>query len=220
MQAIEIELRYEVIDPKPVQNFVEKLTFVKKRHDIDIYFDTVDADLLSKGIFIRIRNGVSVDIKFNRECINNPDLPMQPHCEEHIFTLPIAPQETDRFNNLVESLALKPLVFQENFFEMFKNHNNLVEHYRVDKKRTEYTHDIFTLAVDDVKDLGMFLEIECMATNTADVSSIEKAMQHFIAPLSLKPFKSGYGTLLLRDHNRAHYLKSRFILPEDRELKS
>lgn len=218
MKSIEIELRYEVVDPIPLQNFTEKLTFVKKRHDVDIYFDTDQADLLAKGIFIRIRNGISLDIKFNRECINNPHLPMQSYCEEHIFALPIMQADIPRFNDLVSSLELKPLPFQPHFIELFKERNNLIEHYRVDKTRMEYTYDIFTLAIDEVKELGTFLEIECMAHNTQEVASIETAMKNVIAPLNLKPFKTGYGTLLLRKHNFAHYLKSRFILQEDRVL--
>ncbi len=216
MKSIEIELRYEVIDVAPLQQFAAMLTFIKKRHDIDVYFDTDQADLLSKGIFIRIRNGVSLEIKFNRDCINNPDLPMQSYCEEHVFAFPIIDSDVVRFNDLVVTLDLKSLHFHDNFFEQFKKQNNLAEHYRVDKQRIEYRYDQFTIAIDEVKELGTFLEIECMAHNTDELSSIETAMKEFIAPLSLKPFKTGYGTLLLRKHNFAQYLKSRFILPEDK----
>lgn len=218
MKSIEIELRYEVVDRCQLQQFAQMLTFVKKRHDIDIYFDTDQADLLSKGIFIRIRNGSSLEIKFNRECINDPNLPMQSYCEEHVFAFPVVESDGARFNDLVFSLGLKPLIAHDNFFEQFKKKNNLVEHYRVDKERMEYRYNQFTIALDEVKELGTFLEIECMAPNTDELRSIETTMKEFIAPLSLKPFKTGYGTLLLRKHNFAHYLKSRFILAEDKPV--
>jgi adenylate cyclase class IV len=219
MKSIEIELRYEVPDPAVLQSFTEKMTFTKRRQDKDIYFDTDQADLLSHGIFIRIRNNTSLEIKFNRECINNPDLPLQPYCEEHVFALPIIETDVARFNDLVFSLGLKKVSFQNNFFEQFKKQNNLIEHYCIDKKRTEYSYDIFTLAIDEVKELGTFLEIECMAHDTKEVASIEAAMQKLVEPLKLKSLETGYGTLFLRKNKFEHYLKSRFMLPEDRMQK-
>lgn len=215
MKPIEIELRYEVSDLVKLNLFTEKLNFLKKKQDIDIYFDTNQADLLSKGIFIRMRNGRSVDIKFNRECINDPLLPMQPYCEEYVFAYPIIEQEYSRFNEIIISLDLKAVAFSDSFFENFKSVNKLVEHYRIEKTRTEYTSDIFTIAIDEVKNLGTFLEIECMAETKDNVKDIEAKMKQFIEPLMLKPFKTGYGTLYLRKNNFDHYLKSRFILKED-----
>jgi adenylate cyclase class IV len=215
MNNIEVELRYEVVDLASISTFIEKLNFLKKKQDIDIYFDTREADLLSKGIFIRARNARTIDVKFNRECINDPLLPMQPYCEEYSFSNPITEQEYKRFNEIVSSLKLKTVEFSNDFFERFKEANNFSEHYRIEKERAEYSTDIFTIAFDEVKDLGMFLEVECMANDKSEVEDIEKKMRDFVKPLALKPFNTGYGTLFLRKNNFAHYLKSRFILKED-----
>ncbi len=214
-QSIEIELRYTIADTTELANFLASCTKLHQKHDVDIYLDTVQGILYERGIFIRIRNNKTLDIKFNRACLDNPDLSLQDYCEEHNFSPPLQEHDITRLNTLARSLGLKPIDCCANL-ECFKEQNYLGTYYIVDKVRTSYKKDMFTIAIDEVLDLGIFLEIELMTDNTDTITEVKKSMQQLLSPLTLEPLKTGYGTLLLRKNNFDHYLKGRFILEQDK----
>lgn len=214
MNHIEIELRYEVLKPEQLSPFLASFEKLHQKHDVDIYLDNPQALLYQKGIFIRIRNGKKLDIKFNRATLENPDLAIQDYCEEHSFALPLQEKDLNTLNELLVSLNLKSLAIAD--LEHLKAANGFGEHYRVDKLRTSYKHNSFTICIDEVKDLGIFLEIELMASSIEDLASIKQEMQHLIRELDLAALKTGYGTLLLRKKDFEHYLMGRFILEEDK----
>ena len=214
MNNIEIELRYEILDLNQLSKFLVSMNYIHKKHDIDIYLDTPQAILYQKGIFIRIRNNKKLDIKFNRACLDDPCLEIQDYCEEHSFSLPLQEIDLNKLNNILESLNL--ITIPAPNLDLFKLANNLDIHYIIDKKRTSYIHNQFTLSIDEVFNLGSFLEIELMAQNIENLAYIKQDMEKLLSNLSLKPLKTGYGTLLLRKNNFEHYLKGRFILKEDR----
>lgn len=214
MNTIEIELRYEIVDKNQLTQFLAPLKFLRSNQDIDIYYDNADAILYQKGIFIRNRNNKKLDIKFNRACLDNPQLAIQDYCEEHSFALPLQEKDLSRLNELLVSLKLQPSATAD-LNEMLQA-NNFIEHYRVDKMRTSYTHDTFTIAVDEVADLGTFLEIELMAQNIENLQAVKHEMELFLVGLKLRPLRTGYGTLLLRKKDFKHYLLGRFILEEDK----
>lgn len=216
--CIEIELRYEVLDSQQLPAFCASLQKLQTKRDIDIYFDTPSVELYQKGIFIRLRNKKKLEIKFNRACLENPDLAIQDYCEEHSFDVPIAIENRRRMNNLLMSLNLRPACCP-NIKEM-KEANGFIEHYVVDKVRTSYKYKSFTISIDEVAHLGLFLEIELMAPSTDDLEKVKKEMEQLLASLALTPLKTGYGTLLLRKKDFQQYLLGRFILQEDRKYVS
>lgn len=211
---IEIELRYEVPESQRLEAFLAPLKKLHQKHDIDVYLDNEQAMLYRKGIFIRTRNGKKLDIKFNRATLEDPSLAIQDYCEEHTFVLPLQEGDLKRLNTVLLSLELKPVAVAD--FEQFMHVNSFAEHYVVDKMRTSYRHESFTICLDEVADLGMFLEIELMADTADDLSVVKRSMQQLIAGLDLTPLKTGYCTLLLRKKNFEHYLLGRFILEEDK----
>jgi len=214
MHHIEIELRYQILNTHQLAPFLAPFQPLHRKHDIDIYLDTPQAILYQRGIFIRIRNGKKLDFKFNRACLDNPALAIQDHCEEHSFALPLITADLAKINNLLVSLDLKPIATAD--LALLKSMNNFDTHYTVDKMRTSYKHNLFTLCVDEVADLGTYLEIELMASTLDNLDSIKNQMQGLLFGLDLAPLKTGYGTLLLRKKDFAHYLLGRFILEEDR----
>lgn len=113
MNNIEIELRYEIIDPNQLASFLEPLKFVSKRQIVDIYLDTKDAGLIKKGIYVRIRDNKKIDIKFNRECLRDANLELQPYCEEYSFTLPLKQDELSRFNSIISDIGLLPIEYAD-----------------------------------------------------------------------------------------------------------
>jgi adenylate cyclase class IV len=218
MNTIEIELRYEVIDRDQLARFLAPLKQLHRKRDVDIYFDNAQGMLYQKGIFIRTRNGKKLDFKFNRATLENPDLAIQDYCEEHSFALPIQESDLPRINELLMSLNLKPVATAG--LEHIKAANNFIDYYTVDKMRTSYAHKAFTICVDEVANLGTFLEIELMAQNIENLEMIKQEMELFLAGLKLRPLRTGYGTLLLRKNNFVQYLQGRFILEEDRAYRS
>ena len=217
MNHIEIELRYEVLKPEQLSSFLASFEKLHQKHDVDVYLDNPQALLYQKGIFIRIRNGKKLDIKFNRATLQNPDLAIQDYCEEYSFALPLQEKDLGKLNELLVSLDLKSIAVAD--LEDLKVANGFGEHYRVDKMRTSYKHDSFTVCLDEVADLGTFLEIEFMANTIEDLAVVKQQMQNLIKGLDLAPLKTGYGTLLLRKKDFEHYLLGRFVLEEDKAYR-
>ncbi|MBX9830564.1 CYTH domain-containing protein [Candidatus Babeliales bacterium] len=214
MNHFEIELRYELRTPQQLASFLSSCEKLHKKHDTDIYLDNPQALLYQRGIFVRIRNNKKLDIKFNRATLENPDLAIQDYCEEHSFALPLQVQDLERLNPLLVSLDLKPLIIAD--LDHLKYVNNFVEHYVVDKRRTTYKRDAFTICVDEVAGLGTFLEIELMASCVEDLERVKQSMQLLVKELDVVPLKTGYCTLLLRKKHFKQYLLGRFILDEDK----
>ena len=128
--------------------------------------------------------------------VDQSNLEPQPYCEEYTFALPFVEQDLEKLNDLMPVIGLKPI--DRASFEVFKQINGLIDDRTVDKIRTSYTYNDFTLAVDEVANLGIFLEIELMAESTEDLANTTKAMEQSLSHVSLKPLTTGYTTLLLR----------------------
>ncbi len=218
MNTIEIELRYEILNHQELADFLKNYSLRNTKHDTDEYYDTVDRRLYKLGIFIRARNNKKLEIKFNRATLDNPNLPIQDYCEEHTFILPLIENELTRLNELLISLKFNAI--EKADFSDLMRANNFEIHYTVDKMRTTYQHDSFTICIDQVANLGTFLEIELMARDISQLEDVKMHMALLLKGLSLQPLKTGYGTLLLRKKDFQEYLQGRFILPEDRALSA
>lgn len=211
---IEIEMRYEILNHSQVNSFVKNFSLHGTKNIYDEYLDTKSGKLAKNGIYIRVRDKNKLDIKFNRACLNNSNLEIQAYCEEHSFGLPLTNDDLKRLNKVATSIGLNTT--PQNSLEVFKANNNLVELCRVDKTRTSYSLDNFSIEIDNVKGLGAFLEIELMAKDTSQLKEIESQMKQLLMPLSLKRILTGYPNLMLRKHNFELYLQSRFVLEEDK----
>lgn len=80
--------------------------------------------------------------------------------------------------------------------------------------------DAFTIVIDEVHQLGTFIEIELMASNLDTLAATKKEMEALLSGLSLKPLTTGYDTLILREHHFNDYIQARFIMDEDKHLRS
>jgi adenylate cyclase class IV len=218
MKNIEIELRYQVADPSQLTAFLSSLYYKGTKRVIDVYLDTMNADLIRMGVYVRVRNNAQIDIKFNRECLLDPNLELQPYCEEYSFALPLREEEREKLNAILRIVTLNPITKAD--FTLFKQINELVEHRIVDKTRTSYSHEDFTISLDEVAHLGTFLEIELMASDTQNLVQVKTTMSQLLAELNLQPLKSGYDSLILRKQNFAQYLQGRFVLEEDKKYRT
>lgn len=218
MNTIEIELRYEILESDQLTPFLAPFQFLHRKRDVDVYFDNARGELYQKGIFIRIRNNKKLDFKFNRATLENPNLAIQDYCEEHSFSLPLQDMDLQKINELLVSLQLHPVL--QASLDAIKSMNSFVEYYTVDKLRSSYAHKNFTICVDEVANLGTFLEIELMAKDIEMLAAVKLEMELLLAGLQLRPLRTGYGTLLLRKNNFRQYLQGRFILDEDKVYRN
>jgi adenylate cyclase class IV len=207
---IEIELKYQILDDAEISDFAKKLNFLSVNRVIDCYLDTIDADLFKKGIYIRVRDSKKVDIKFNSACLRDPGLGLQSYCEEYSFNLPFSKEAITKINKVHAVLGLN--IINHYDLESYKKANNLIDHRIVDKIRSSYNLDQFTIVIDDVNELGKFLEIEVMASNIDNIVCIQEML---LAGLKLKPLLTGYDALILRKQNFKQYVQGRFVLKED-----
>ena len=203
MSNFEIELRYQVLQPKQLLSFLASFEKLHQKHDVDIYLDTPEALLYQRGIFIRLRNNKKLDFKFNRACLDNPELAMQDYCEEYSFELPLRESDLLKINELLTDLKLKTISSAD--VDILKSVNNFGIHYIIDKVRTTYKHDLFTFGLDEVADLGTFLEIELMANSIENLTEIRQHMQKLLKGLALEPLRTGYGTISTKEW---HYLEA------------
>ena len=211
MKNIEVEFRFEVTDEKRADDFLSKLTFVKKSHQRDIYFDTDAGDLFKRGIFLRTRNGKTLDFKFNLEDNENK----HEDCDEHSFVLPLSEDDWQRLASVCKRLGLKiPKVIE---LERILESNKLKEFVVIDKVRKEFSDGEFTFCFDDVKNFGKFLEIEAMAAKGADLDGLKRRMVERVRALNPKFLPTGYIELFVKKKDFNLYKQGRFILHEDKE---
>lgn len=213
-KTIEIELRYEVMDRQQILAFLSCAKLLNIKHDVDIYLDTPNRNLWKRGIFIRIRNEKKLDIKFNRECFLNTTIDHLDYCEEHSFALPLKDQDLDKINELLVSIDLLPIKAAD--FVAFKSANKLEEHYVIDKVRSSYNYKSFTIGLDEIADLGTFLEIELMAYTADGLEKVKQEMQFLLFDLKLKPIGAGYSSLMLKKNDFDCYVQGRYALKEDK----
>lgn len=216
MNTIEIELRYEIGNISQIAQFLARAQQVSQKRDIDVYLDTNDHILWHRGIFIRIRNDKKMDIKFNRTCLTDTNIDRLDYCEEHSFTVPLEESKREVLNMLLVSLDLTPIPSAD--LTLLKTLNSLQPHYVIDKLRTKYVLEGFTLALDEVAGLGTFLEIELMTENADDLEQVKVHMRQLLYGLELCPMKLGYGSLLLRKNDYQCYKKGRYALAEERNI--
>lgn len=210
---IEVELKFQILNVKEIENFLKGLTFVSKKPNLDRYLDTQDAQLYKKGIFIRIRNK-KLDFKFNPLDWKNPDeYSDHSHCDEYSFRLPLAKSALPEINKALVLLKLNKIKTPS--VEVLRESNKFVESVIIDKFRTKYKDKNFKYSYDEVKDLGKFLEIETFAQRRDDLEGIKNKMRKRLKNLKLKYISTGYNELYWRKHDFQTYLTGRFLLEED-----
>lgn len=210
MKSIEVEFRFRIRDEKEVRDFLKGLTFLGKTGQKDIYFDTESGDLFKRGIFIRSRNGKSLDFKFNLEDEENK----HEDCDEHSFSLPISENDLERLKKVCNRLELEApdAASLRRLMEI----NGLREFVIIDKTREKFRDDEFVFCLDDVKGFGKFLEIESMALQGTDLDELKKRMIERVRGFNPKFLPTGYIELFIKRKDFNLYKQGRYLLDEDK----
>ena len=124
---------------------------------IDHYYDTVEGHYYQEGIFIRIRNHKSLDIKFNPDHLGKKSVQHHVVCHEYNFEEPFSEGKDDKWALLQTLTGLqKP---SGTTFKSFLSENSLKPLLTLDKVRESYEKKPYIIDVDTIKDVGMFLEV-------------------------------------------------------------
>lgn len=197
---IEVELKFAL--PQQVRaKLREKLQnaeFVGTIHNVDIYYDTVAFDLLKQAVFVRIRNGGSLQIKFN-EAIEK----VHGQVTERTFPLSSYLDHIEEINSLFRKFL--PAWNAATSFDEAIRKNKLAELVQINNKREAYVSHGIHISLDHVETLGDFVEIEADYEEGSDTSHAVDMLSSFIADLNLQRVKTGYVELWLRIHNPDAY---------------
>lgn len=192
---IEIELKFELKDKINIDVTKEKLKMVE-----DIYYDTKDYKLLRKGNFLRIRNGKQLDFKLSANDLTHL------YCKETNYALDNS--NLKEINDVLNSLGVD--VNLKTIDDLF---TNLVVLAPIKKKRYSKTLEKnVVMVLDEVEDLGNFLEIEYdLDKDIIDDSDYYKNLlidilkKYNIYNNSFKEVRIGYVELYLKKHNLEAY---------------
>lgn len=87
--------------------------------------------------------------------------------------------------------------------EIFKK-LGLVKFIEIDNKKETYTYNNYEIVIEDVKDLGIFMEVEYCTNDDVDVKKIKEQIQEFINSLDLnvsEELNMGKPEMYLKKHN-------------------
>lgn len=208
---IEMEKKFQVLHHN-LDDFLKNKHFISSKQVVDQYLDTADGLFYQDGIFIRVRNNKSLDIKFNPDHLGVKSVNDHIVCHEYNIALPFDFSSIHVFETLEKMIPIKrpaPYTYDE-----FLKINNLCTLVILDKNRTTYEDNTFIIAVDEFTEFGTFLELESKDNNMPKESffdEIEKATKD----IALQEFNSGYIELRLRAINPSLYLKGKYLIDSD-----
>lgn len=194
---IELELKYELNKRININLEPASIKIVE-----DIYYDTKDYELLKKGNFLRMRNNKSLDFKLNT---NNLEYL---YCKETNYEL--KDDNISKINEVIKELDIK---IHLNDVKDISSKFEVLAHLK--KKRYSYKlEENVILVIDEVENLGNFLEIE-YDIDKDNITNEEKEYykkyltellkKHSILLDEMKYVRIGYVELYLKKYNPEAY---------------
>ena len=171
---IEIEIQVNVEKIKPLIKFLKSnAVFRAKKHQIDEYFSPIHKDFLGVrpvSEWLRLRNtGKQYSINYKNWHYGKDNKSY--YCDE----LETGIENIDKVRKILSALNFKSIV-------------------TVDKLRKTYTYKNYEVAIDSVKTLGDFVEIEYIGKDEkADPKKITAGMIDFLKKTGCGKIKRNYG---------------------------
>jgi adenylate cyclase class IV len=211
---IELELKYKL---SKIPDAFNAFSIIKMKKQSDVYYDTNDYILIKAGNFLRIRNNEKMDFKIDIDDATHL------YCKETSFMVSEIGQKISEINQVFMALGLPASNnVEDTGIENFLLKNGFSEIARIDKTRSTFKLDEdCTLCIDEVENLGLFLEAEIMldsdiisqAEVEAKKSAIIKRLTDCnIIDESSQTFNIGYVELFLLEHNPKVYELGKFKL--------
>jgi adenylate cyclase class IV len=211
-EMIELELKYKI---KQMPSLLGALRPEKTKIQKDYYYDTSDYALLKGGNFLRVRNNDVIEFKI--------DIGDDTHlyCEETSFAVNDLAQKNNEINKVFQSLSLP---YEKRFHDLgeFISVYNLSLLAPVVKVRKSYKptdNKAITVSVDDVDEIGLYIEIEYMIDSDDSSSDnyrrYKKELENFLCEENLITDEDiamsiGYVEIYLKENNRNAYNLGKF----------
>jgi len=173
MENIEIEIQVQIEKIKPLEKFLESnAKFIGDFHQVDEYFTPAHRNFLDKrptNEWLRLRNANS-KYYINYKNWHHGKDGKSHHADEFETVV----EEIDQLRNIFKVLNFKPII-------------------TVDKTRTIYHYKKYEIAIDKVKNLGTFVEVEYKGiASKKDSPKIAQEMAEFLKGLSLGKITKNY----------------------------
>ena len=163
----EIEILVEVYDD--INNVKEKLTkfeYIGLKHTIDEYYYDPKRDELKPDKNNQLNHCLRLRTKDNEYCITYKD---------DVFDNDIW-LYSNEFETKIENIDIT----REIFYKL-----GLKQFIIIDNKKETYKYNDYEIVIEDVKDLGLFMEVEYCTNEDVDVKKIKEEIQTFINSLGL-----------------------------------
>jgi len=184
MKNVEVEIQVIIKDPVSAQSKLEKIgKFVRSRQQTDKYFVTPQKNFFAKDMpdeYLRVR------YEGDRSHLNYSFI----HFQSNGWI-----DSTDEYETIVD----KPEVVEEIF-----NKIGLIPKVTVQKTRKYFDCGDFEVTLDEVKDLGNFMEVEAKK-DFGGVAKTRKACEDFLNNLGIDHINNqekGYPRLLYKKLNQ------------------
>lgn len=201
---IEIELKYKLENEPDLSN----LQLLGEKAQIDIYYDTRNYDLIKNGNFLRNRNDKKLDFK------TNLDDKTHLYCKETSFNIEDIENKQSEINQVLSAIGL-PSDKKYSDLKTFLEHNDFLVLSPIKKERKSYkVEEKFTIYIDTVEDLGVFLEAEFEVDSEniseGEAQKIKNKINNFLFDNNIitdqdKAVNIGYVELYLKEHNPSVY---------------
>lgn len=173
MQDIEIEIQVNIENNKPLIDFLESnAKFISEKHQIDEYFSPSHRNFINirpVREWLRLRNsGGKYSINYKNWYFDKNG--KSSYCDEYESEI----KDLGQVKKILNTLNFRPLV-------------------RVDKLRKTWKYKDYEIAIDLVKNLGDFVEIEYIGKNeNTKPEIITQKMVGFLKELNCGKIKRNY----------------------------
>lgn len=205
---IEFELKYKLTNREVDLSMFEKIRTIKQTDD---YFDTSEHELIKVGNFLRVRNGQRLEFKIDIQGADHLFV------KEKNFEISEVNSNNEDLKRICQFLKLKD---GSSYFDInsFLKSFSFIQISTIRKIRNTYkVNERFTVSIDEVEDLGVFLEAEFMLEDDSEFKKNE--IREIIESTLIRNklirkedafMKVGYVELYLYEHNRPVYEKGIF----------
>ena len=182
----EIEILVEVYDDiDTVKKKLKQFEYVGLKHTIDEYYYDPKRDTLKPDKDNQLSHCLRLRSKNNDYYITYKD---------DVFENGIW-QYSNEYETKVESMDMLKEIFDRLELKKF---------IEIDNKKEIYKTEKYEIALEDVKDLGLFLEVEYCTNDDVDIKEVKKEIQSFIDDLEInvsKELNIGKPEMYMRNHN-------------------
>ena len=173
MDNIEIEIQVKIENSKPLLEFLKKnAEFKAEKNQIDEYFSPAHRNFLETrpvNEWLRLRNANGTYF-INYKNWHSDENGKSNYCDEYETII----EDLDKIKKIFEAINFKSVVI-------------------VNKMRKIWVYENYEIAIDSVKDLGNFVEIEYIGKNKkVDPKKITKEMVNFLKNLKLGKIERNY----------------------------